>query len=155
MPERSFVAGPEAHQGEKISLPSVQLVVSALLGAGLVSVLGWALAGQFRPSATIEAWVGGGLSGGSLVLVILVFLRPWRSQTRGIWSFALLHTSVISMGPVILGVVVLYSSSGLDSVVVGLTAAGAWWIGFLATVFVFGRVARSTTPSPDPSPEKS
>ncbi|MHC4975263.1 MAG: hypothetical protein ACYTF7_01505 [Planctomycetota bacterium] len=153
MAEPSFVAGPEAHQGEKISLPTLRLVVAALLGGGLVALLAWALAGRFRPGASIEPWVGGGLGGGTLALLIVVFLRPWRRQSRGVWSFAMLHTSMVSLVGVLVGFVLLYFSSGLDAVVLGLTAAGAWWIGFLATVFVFGRVAKTTTPGPDPSPE--
>jgi hypothetical protein len=155
MAERSFVAGPEAEQGKKLSLPTGRLLTVVFVSSAVVSVVSWWLAGWLRPAATAESWIGGGLSGVSLAATMLVFMRPWKPRTLGIWSFAMLHMSMLSMGPVLLGIVLIYSSSGMDAVVLGLTAAGAWLTGFLATVFVFGRVAKATESTPDQSPDKA
>ena len=155
MAERSYVAGPETNIGPKKSLPMVPILAAVVLSAVIVSVLSWLLSGKLRPTTTVEPWFGGGLAALSLVASILFFLKPWRTRTLGQWGFAIFHMSLLSLAPVLVGLVLLYSLSGMDAVVLGLTAAGAWWIGFLATVFVFGRVAKATECHPDPSPDKA
>ena len=133
--------------GPIVSLPIGRILGATIAGCLVGGAFGWLMLLLLSPDHQVIAAYG---AAGAIVahLVVVVFERPWRKQRLGKWAFTILHGSVISLMAALASFGVLYSATRLSVAPLGLTTAGAWFIGNLAKVLAYGRFARAADAVP-------
>jgi hypothetical protein len=135
--------------GPWVTLPTARLLAAMVVGAGLAAGLAWAMTYFLKPSG-IRAVPWGFFSAIVAHGVAIGFIRPWRPRYLGQWAFAVLRASLGAILLVLLSLVLVYSATRPDPVILGLTAVGAWFVGLLSLVSAYGSYVKGLPGEPTP-----
>lgn len=133
--------------GPWVTLPTARLLAAMTVGAGLAAAVAAGAVWGLNPVG-IRAVPWAFLAAVGAHAGTFLALRPWKPRYLGQWPFAVMNASMGSILGVLAILVLIYSATRPDPVVLGLSAVGAWFVGLLSLISAYGSYVKGLPSDP-------